>query len=321
VVAIAAMPASVSRAAAAGASRTTASNTPTAGRATAGPPGVSPVTTPPQTTRRSNAARMIGRRCGGRIRTSQGVGVLQEDQPAFLRQPVALARQHHIYLELGLGVFLPGSARPPYLKDESVLIGPAGPISWIYEKTHLVPFSEQGRVVVGDGRLPISDTGFGRLAGAICFDQDFPGTMRQAGRAGVGFVFGPSNDWQAIDPAHADAATFRAIENGYSLLRPASNCLSLAVDYRGHVLGAADYFTTLDRQVLITQLPTRGVQTIYSRIGDLFSWLCLAGLAMLLAAARPRRTARDDHCVRRSVRDATGCVAIRQAAPAASRTD
>ena len=39
-----------------------------------------------------------------------GAGVLQEDEKAFLQQAVALARRNHIYLELGLGVFLP--ARP-----------------------------------------------------------------------------------------------------------------------------------------------------------------------------------------------------------------
>ena len=118
--------------------------------------------------------------------------------------------------------------------------------------------------------------------------------MRQAGRAGADIVIGPSNDWRAIDPAHADAATFRAVENGYSLLRPASNGLSLAVDYRGQVRGAADYFTAPDRQVLTAQLPTHGVRTIYSRIGDVFAWICLAGLAVLLVASRPRRAVPDE---------------------------
>jgi apolipoprotein N-acyltransferase len=220
-----------------------------------------------------------------------GAGVLDEDQSAFLQRAAALAREHHIYLELGLGVFLPRSARPPYLKDESVLIDPAGRIGWSYEKTHLVPFREQGVVLAGDGRLPISDSEFGRLAGAICFDQDFPTTMRQAGQAGADILIGPSNDWRAIDPAHADAAIFRAVENGYSLLRPASNGVSLAVDYRGQVRAASDYFTTPDRQVLSAQLPTHGVRTIYSRIGDVFAWICLAGLFVLTVAARPRRSA------------------------------
>ena len=207
----------------------------------------------------------------------------------MLRQAADLAREQHVYLDLGMAVFLPHSNRPPYVRDESVLIDPSGTIVWTYEKTHLVPFTETGLIVPGDGRLPLAASPFGTLAGAICFDQDFPATMRQAGQARADILIGPSNDWRAIDPAHAEAATFRAIENGYSLLRPASNGLALAVDYEGRVLGSADYYTDQDRQLLMARLPTLGTRTVYSRIGDLFAWLCLAGLAALMVAPALRR--------------------------------
>jgi len=214
-----------------------------------------------------------------------GASVLQEDEGAFVARAIELARQDRIYLEVGLGVFLPGRARPPYLMDESLLIDPGGHVAWTYEKTHLVPFTEQGVVVAGTARLPVVGTPYGRLAGAICFDQDFPSTMRQAGQVSADLLVGPSNDWRAIDPAHAWAATFRAVENGYSLLRPASDGLALAVDYHGRVRGAVDYFTTADRQILTADLPTHGVRTVYARIGDLFAWLCLAALLAMLAIA------------------------------------
>jgi hypothetical protein len=85
------------------------------------------------------------------------------------------------------------------------------------------------------------------------------------------------------------------------------------------VLVAADYFTAPDRQVLTARLPVHGVQTIYSRIGDVFAWLCPARLVLLLAAARPRRTGpqtRSDRCPKR-VRDHRTPVVVR--ARAASR--
>ena len=224
-----------------------------------------------------------------------GAGVLEEDRTAFLQRAVALARQHHIYLELGLGVFLTRLGPAALPEGRVGTDRPRGPRP--VDATRRPIWSRSANRAassLGEGRLPISDTAFGRMAGAICFDQDFPGTMRQAGRAGADIVIGPSNDWRAIDPGHADAATFRAVENGYSLLRPASNGLSLAVDYRGRVLGAADYFTASDRQILTAKLPIHGVQTIYSRIGDVFAWLCLAGLALLLAASRPRGAVPDE---------------------------
>ena len=56
----------------------------------------------------------------------------------------------------------------------------------------------------------------------------------------------------------------------------------MTVDYEGHVLAASDYFTT-DQQVMVAYVPMHGVRTIYATIGDLFAWLCIIGLAALIA--------------------------------------
>jgi apolipoprotein N-acyltransferase len=97
----------------------------------------------------------------------------------------------------------------------------------------------------------------------------------------------PSNDWPAIDPLHSQMATFRAIENGYSLLRSTSNGLSLAVDYEGRVVAATDFYTT-DDQVIVAYLPAHGVPTLYAAAGDLVAWLALAALLALIAVALVR---------------------------------
>ena len=213
-----------------------------------------------------------------------GAQVLQEDEPALIQRASALAQQAGIYLDMGLGVFLPDSGKGPFLKDESVLLDPAGHVVWTYEKTHLVPFGEQGEIVQGNGKVPVVETPYGRLAGVICFDADYPGTMRQAGQAGADLMFVPGDDWQAIDPYHTQVATFRAIENGFSEVREASKGLSMTVDYEGHVLAASDYFTT-NQQVMVAYVPVHGVRTIYATIGDLFAWLCILGLLTLTGLA------------------------------------
>lgn len=219
-----------------------------------------------------------------------GANVLQEDVPALIQQASTLAQQTDIYLDMGLGVFLPDSGNGPFLKDESVLLDPTGHVVWTYEKTHLVPFGEQGVVVQGDGKVPTVETPYGLLAGVICFDADYPAMMRQGGQAGVDLMLVPGNDWQAIDPQHTHDATFRAIENGYSLVRQASEGLSMAVDYEGRVLASSDYYTT-GQQVMVAYMPMHGVYTIYSTIGDLFAWLCIIGLLALtgLAIMRSRK--------------------------------
>ena len=132
--------------------------------------------------------------------------------------------------------------------------------------------------------MPLVDSPYGRLANVICFDLDYPGLVRQAGQAGAGLLLAPSDDWQAVDPAHTQKATFRAIENGFSLVRQASKGLSIAVDNEGQVLAASDYFTT-DSQVLVAYVPVHGVPTLYTRIGDLFAWLCVGGLLALTGLA------------------------------------
>lgn len=210
-----------------------------------------------------------------------GASILQEDEPALIQQAGTLAKQQGIYLDMGLAVYLPGTGKGPFVKDEAVLLDPTGNVAWNYEKTHPAP-GEQGVIVLGDGKVPIVDSPYGRLANVICFDADYPGTMRQAGQAGADLMLIPSDDWQAIDPAHAHDATFRAIENGYSLVRQASKGLSMTVDYEGRVLAASDYYTT-DQQVMVAYVPMHGVRTIYATIGDLFAWLCIIGLLALIA--------------------------------------
>jgi apolipoprotein N-acyltransferase len=216
-----------------------------------------------------------------------GASVLQEDEQSLIQRAGALARQEGIYLDMGLAVYLRDAAGPS-VRDESVLLDPTGKVAWTYEIAHVTP-GDRGRVVQGEGRVPTVAGPYGRLAKVICFDLDYPDEIRQAGRASTDILLAPSDDWRAIDPAHSRAAVFRAIENGFSLVRQTSKGLSLAVDSKGRVLAASDYFDT-DQQVLVAYVPTHGVRTVYATIGDLFAWLCVLGLVALagLALAQSR---------------------------------
>src|SRR6266516_2510287 len=213
--------------------------------------------------------------------------VLQEDEAALLARASALARATGTYLDLGMSVVLSHPVQSHILLNESILIDPSGNVVWRYEKTHVAP-PDAATNVPGDGQVPTVQTPYGRLSTVICYDADFPDTIRQAGQAGADIMLVPGNDWQAIDPMHPQMATFRAIENGFSEVRQASNGLAMTVDYEGHVLAASDYFTT-DQQVMVADVPMQGVRTIYATIGDLFAWLRLVGLVVLIGLALPRR--------------------------------
>jgi apolipoprotein N-acyltransferase len=115
----------------------------------------------------------------------------------------------------------------------------------------------------------------------------------QAGRNGTDILFTPNLVFREVDPVFAQMSIMRGIENGVSVVSVADGGLSVVADPYGRILAATDHFTAGER-VVVAQVPTQGVWTLYPYIGDLFGWLCIAGLAALIiwAVVRGRRTAR-----------------------------
>jgi apolipoprotein N-acyltransferase len=210
---------------------------------------------------------------------------LQENEARFIEQARALAQEEKVYLLLGLYTIPEGF--PEVKADNQALwITPDGDLKWRYLKGRPVPGE---LAVAGDGVIPHDQTGFGAIASVICFDMDHPVYIGQAGRSGTDVMLVPANDWPDIVPFHTYMASFRGIENGFSIVRAAGNGLSAAFDYQGRTLAAADYAVT--KQAMISYVPTHGVKTIYAMVGDLFAWLCIAGFVILMGLAlfRPVR--------------------------------
>jgi apolipoprotein N-acyltransferase len=211
--------------------------------------------------------------------------VLKQDEATLLAQGSELAAKDHIYLGMALGVLNPGQSKA--LENKLVVADPDGKIAMDYYKAHPVPGDEAAMSVTKDGHLQVMETPFGRISAVICFDGDFPQLLAQAGGLKADIVLDPSNDWRAIDPWHTEMASFRAIEEGINLDRQTSHGLSEAFDYQGRTLAALDYYHSSDG-AMVADLPTRSVRTIYSRFGDWFAWVAIAGsLALIVAAFRP----------------------------------
>jgi len=205
--------------------------------------------------------------------------VLKSDEPAFIQRGRDLARRQRIWLFMALVTLTPGK---PLHENQLVAVRPDGSVAFRYHKARPVPGD---RETGADRRIPAPvESRFGDLTGAICFDMDFPGLIRRAGREGTDLLLVPSSDWRAIDPLHTRMAIYRGIENGCAVVRQVNQGLSAAADHQGRILAAADYFKTADH-AMVAQVPTRGVRTIYSRIGNLFAWACLGGLLAFAAAA------------------------------------
>jgi apolipoprotein N-acyltransferase len=197
-----------------------------------------------------------------------GAQLLLEDEPALIARGRDLARRERIYLGIALATLEPGTEKP--VTNKFVLVDPDGAVVWDYVKSIPVPGPEAAISRRGDGVIPTAETEYGKLAGVICYDMDFPAMIRPAGRADVMLV--PAHDWYELGDLHADLAVFRAVENGFSLLRPDNEAVSIATDYLGRPLATTDYFAT-DDPVIIADIPTAGVRTVYAAVGDVFAWL------------------------------------------------
>jgi len=208
--------------------------------------------------------------------------VTDDDVEAQLARGAALARQEGICLGMAIAQFVPGAG---YYENQLVVFNPTGAVVARYHKARPVPGDpERG----ADREIPVFDTPLGRVAGAICFDMDFPGLIRKAGRERSALILAPSSDWRAIDPIHTRMALVRGIENGCPVVRQTNQGLSAAGDDRGRILAAVDYFHTRPH-VMVAQVPVGAHATIYSKLGDWFAYLCGVVVAGFVVSAVPKR--------------------------------
>jgi apolipoprotein N-acyltransferase len=206
-------------------------------------------------------------------------GVAQEAN-AVLTRAQEVARQEEIYLVIGMQIAFPNENRPT--DNRLIVINPSGEI--------VVNQLKYGATIIsnntpGDRILQTVDTPYGTLIGIICWDADFPTVVNQVGEKGADILFVPSGDNLGVARLHAQQAIFRAIENGVSLIRQDSTeGLSVATDPYGRVLATMDTHTVGER-VMVVQVPTQRVFTVYSVIGDLFGWLSVAGFVGIIVLA------------------------------------
>jgi apolipoprotein N-acyltransferase len=149
-----------------------------------------------------------------------------------------------------------------------------------YDKHHLLPGVEPEKP--GDKRV-ILDEPSGRWGLQICKDMDFPKLSREYAGDGANLLLVPAWDFNLDRWLHARMAVLRAVENGFALARSARNGLLTLSDNRGRIL--AEAATAPGRFVSITgKVNLSPVATFYTRTGDWFAWLCVAGFVVLLVS-------------------------------------
>lgn len=176
-----------------------------------------------------------------------------------------------------------------------------------YYKMHLVPFGEYTpckkifsfieKVTHAIGEITpgrqhqlhrFQDWAFGS---PICYEVIFPDLVRTFVRKGADFLVTITNDgWYGKSSApyqHFAIAVFRAVENRRYLIRAATTGISGIVDPFGRVLARSPLQT---QAVLTEKIVPLGSETVYTRYGDWFCWMCLTfSLVFLILAFGKKR--------------------------------
>lgn len=202
--------------------------------------------------------------------------------------------------------------------NSAFLFSSSGEIEKIYNKLHLVPFGEYiplKRIFsflekmtpeIGDYDKGEEYTVFSiqysalsdesskagkdrRFSVLICFEDLFPDLARRFTRSGANFLVNITNDAHFGDSAcpwqHFTHSVFRAVENGVPVVRVANTGVSGFIDPDGRV---KEVFRKKGRAIgkrgwMAHQLSFSSGKTFYTRFGDVFAYLNILYLAVLLS--------------------------------------
>jgi apolipoprotein N-acyltransferase len=189
-----------------------------------------------------------------------------------------LARDHRVWINVGVGI-VDGNTPTNW----SWLFSPDGTLVATYEKHHMAP-PERANQYASGTTYTTYDIG-GQLYGlAICKDMHFAAFGRAYGQRHASVVLVPAWDFGYLDGWLEERTTaFRGIENGYGIVRASREGLLSASDAYGRLLAETISSVLPGHSLLVRVVVADPLPTLYTRIGNLFGWLCVAAAAAFLA--------------------------------------
>ena len=184
------------------------------------------------------------------------------------------------------------------------MVLPDGTISDnLYHKRHLVPFGEYvpmrelfmtlipplAEISALDDELTpgtetaLFETEWGKLGGLICFDSIYEELTRASAADGANLMLLPSNDsWWFSDSVETyqneTQAMLRAIESGRYLVRAGNTGISSIITEHGEHLA---WIAPMEEGIAIAEVEMCTQTTLYTRIGNLLAYLCVAFVLLL----------------------------------------
>lgn len=240
-----------------------------------------------------------------------------EDEPVMAAQLRNMVRQGRTYVLVGAPAF--GDLEEGLkFYNSAILFNPQGEEEKRYNKTHLVPFGEYvplepvigfirrfvdiGHFTAGKEKTLFSiksryqtKTVNAKFAALICYEDIFPGLVREFCLKGADFLVNMTNDaWfgkTAAPYQHAQASVFRAVENRVPVVRATNTGLSCFISQTGRITATVN---EKGEEIMVTghrseQVYLKKCRTLYTVTGDFFAGLCFV-LVWLAYRERSKRS-------------------------------
>jgi apolipoprotein N-acyltransferase len=217
----------------------------------------------------------------------------------FIHRARAIARELDAHFLAG---YIDSIGEAP--SNSAGVIAPSGEQISRYDKIHLVPFGEyvplKSLLFFADSLVrnvgdfaPGSTYALARIRGhdvavTICYEDVFPGLIRQFTRAGAEVIVNITNDgWFGQTSApyqHLRMSAVRAAENRRYIVRGANTGITAIIDPYGNVVSSTRIG---ERTVLDGIAGYRSGQTFYVRFGDVFVYLAVLVALISTVAVSP----------------------------------
>lgn len=226
-----------------------------------------------------------------------------EDTAYKIRRVEAMARKYDVTILVGAFTY---NDEDKELNSIIAILPDGSHHETVYSKRHIVPFGEYVPMRdlfellipqltdlsmrdedltpgVGANVIELEEASIGSL---ICFDSIYDELARDSVRSGAEILTISTNDSWFVDSAaldmHNAQAKLRAIENRRYVVRAANTGISSMITPTGEVVSSLD---ALEGGELTEEMGCREELTLYTRVGNLFVYLCIAFICGVFAAS------------------------------------
>jgi len=209
------------------------------------------------------------------------IASLPPAEAAALQQQLRqLAARQRVWLVVGVVV-----EDAPAGRNLLWLFSPTGVLAATYQKHYLAP-PEHG-MTTGQA-YAVRQVAGAPYGLAICKDMHFAALGRAYGQRQVAAMLVPAWDFFADRRLAAGMTATRGVENGYAVVRAARDGLLTISDAYGRILHE-QASAPLPGSTLLATVPVGApLATPYTRLGNWWGWLCVAGAVGLLGIGRRR---------------------------------